>query len=119
MDLELRKRLIPDRSVISTAPAIDPADDFYTGNGHYWLECAGGVEKDTFIITEEHLFEPLWKKTPEPPDLRDCIDKIRNCVLQGNPDQADEYIDPNAEPELPGEGEEFKFNSVYGRFSKD
>ena len=93
MDLELRKRLIPDRSVISTAPAIDPADDFYTGNGHYWLECAGGVEKDTFIITEEHLYEPLWKKTPEPPDLRDCIDKIRNCVLQGNPDQADEYID--------------------------
>ena len=40
-------------------------------------------------------------------------------VLVEREEEADEYIDPNAEPELPGEGEEFKFNSVYGRFSKD
>lgn len=39
-------------------------------------------------------------------------------VLVEREEEADEYIDPNAEPELPGEGEEFKFNSVYGRFSK-
>ncbi len=31
----------------------------------------------------------------------------------------DEYIDPSVEPQLPGENEEFKFNSVYGRFSKN
>lgn len=31
----------------------------------------------------------------------------------------DSYIDPSAEPQLPGEDEEFKFNSVYGRFSKN
>lgn len=33
--------------------------------------------------------------------------------------ETDRYIDPSAEPELPGEGEEYKFNSVYGRFSKN
>ena len=66
MDQEARKRLISGRSVISTSPAEDTADYFYTGNGHYWLEFAGGVENDTIIITEEHLYEPIWKKTPEP-----------------------------------------------------
>ena len=33
--------------------------------------------------------------------------------------EEDAYIDPNAEPQLPDEGEEFTFNSVYGRFSKN
>ena len=34
-------------------------------------------------------------------------------------EEEDEYIDPSVEPQLPGENEEFKFNSVYGRFSKN
>lgn len=34
-------------------------------------------------------------------------------------EEDDKYIDPSVEPELPGENEEFKFNSVYGRFSKN
>lgn len=34
-------------------------------------------------------------------------------------EEEDKYIDPEAEPQLPGENEEFKFNSVYGRFSKN
>jgi len=93
MDISKRREMISDRSVISTAPATDRADYFYTGNGHYWLESAGGVEKDTIIVTEEHLYEPLWSKTPNPPDLRGCIDDIRRCVLEGNPEKADEYID--------------------------
>lgn len=93
MDITKRGKLISDRSVISTAPATDKADYFYTGNGHYWLESAGGSERDTVIVTEEHLYEPLWNKTPNPPDLRDCIDDIRSCVLAGNPAMADVYID--------------------------
>lgn len=40
-------------------------------------------------------------------------------VLVEREEEPDAYIDPSAEPELPGEGEEYKFNSVYGRFSKD
>ena len=40
-------------------------------------------------------------------------------VLADREEEPDAYIDPSAEPELPGEGEEFKFNSVYGRFSKN
>ena len=40
-------------------------------------------------------------------------------VLVEREEEADAYIDPAAEPELPGEGEEYKFNSVYGRFSKN
>lgn len=34
-------------------------------------------------------------------------------------EEEDKYIDSEAEPQLPGENEEFKFNSVYGRFSKN
>lgn len=34
-------------------------------------------------------------------------------------EEEDGYIDPAVEPQLPGENEEFKFNSVYGRFSKN
>lgn len=93
MEKEARPGLIPERSVISTAPAEDPADYFYTGNGHYWLESAGGVEDDEIIVTQELLYEPLWAKTPNPPDLRPYIDDIRKCVLEGNPEKADEYID--------------------------
>jgi len=40
-------------------------------------------------------------------------------ILVEREEEADAYIDPSAEPELPGEGEEYKFNSVYGRFSKN
>ena len=40
-------------------------------------------------------------------------------VLVEREEKPDEYIDPSAEPVLPDEGEEFKFNSVYGRFSKN
>jgi len=93
MNKNNRERIISERSVISNSPAIEPADYFYTGNGHYWLESAGGVEKDRIIITEEHLYEPLWVKTPNPPDLREYIDDIRKSVLEGDPDKADEYID--------------------------
>ena len=64
MDISKRGGMISNRSVISTAPATDTADYFYTGNGHYWLESAGGVEKDTIIVTEEHLYEPLWSEIP-------------------------------------------------------
>lgn len=93
MKIEERKKLISDRSVISTAPAEDWADFIYTGNGHFWLESAGGIEDDTIIITEEHLYEPLWKDTPNPPDLRPYIGDIRKCVLEGRPEEADQYID--------------------------
>lgn len=40
-------------------------------------------------------------------------------ILVEREEEPDAYIDPSAEPELPGEGEEYKFNSVYGRFSKN
>jgi len=40
-------------------------------------------------------------------------------ILVEREEKPDAYIDPTAEPELPGEGEEYKFNSVYGRFSKN
>lgn len=33
--------------------------------------------------------------------------------------EVDDYIDPTVEAQLPDEGEEFKFNPVYGRFSKN
>lgn len=43
---------------------------------------------------------------------------IVETIIEPVPEE-DGYIDPNVEPQLPEEGEEFKFNSVYGRFSKN
>ena len=43
---------------------------------------------------------------------------LLETMVERKPEQ-DEYIDPDAEPLLPDEGEEFKFNPVYGRFSKN
>ncbi len=59
MDKSHRPSLVPSKNVISLSPAEDPADYLYTGNGHYWLESAGGVTSDEIIVTEEHLYEPL------------------------------------------------------------
>lgn len=43
---------------------------------------------------------------------------LLETMVERKPEE-DGYIDPEAEPQLPGEGEEFKFNPVYGRFSKN
>lgn len=93
MTLEKRANLVPPKNVISIQPATERGDYFYTGNGHFYLENAGGVETEEIVVTDEHLYEPRWAATPLPPDLRPYIDEIRRSVLEGEPEKADYYID--------------------------
>lgn len=93
MPLELRKNLIPAHSICSIAPAIDPADAFYTGNGRYRLDVFGNPFEETVVVGHELLYEPKWAKTPEPPDLRPYISDIRKAVLDGRPELADRLIE--------------------------
>ena len=86
------------------------------GEASIQVPAAGGMES-TVIKTGETVLVPA--------EIDDFYLVPRSSgtvlveVLVEREEEADEYIDPNAEPELPGEGEEYKFNSVYGRFSKD
>lgn len=93
MSVEDRKKRLPERNVCSVAPAVDPADYMYTGNGSHRVDAAGRPFDDEIVIVQEQLYEPLWAETPLPPDLRPYIADIRKAVLEGNPEAADEMID--------------------------
>ena len=70
MPLERRRALLPERSVCSLAPAEDPADCLYTGNGSHRLDVSGHPFRDAVTANMELLQEPKWRTTPLPPDLR-------------------------------------------------
>lgn len=91
--LEERKKLLPGRNVCSIAPATDPADYLYSGNGSHRVDVAGRPYEDEIVVTQEYLYEPLWAETPLPPDLRPYIADIRKYVLEGKPELADRFID--------------------------
>ena len=65
-----RAALLPLRSVCSIAPAEDPADALYTGNGSHRIDVTGQPYRDSLTANMELLQEPKWKETPQPPDLR-------------------------------------------------
>lgn len=88
-----RGKFMSERSVCSIAPAKEQSDYFYTGNGAYWVEVKGHPYKEEIIVTQEKLYEPKWKETPLPPDLRPYLADIRKFVMDGKPELADELIE--------------------------
>ena len=88
-----RYDLLPEHSICSIAPADITADDFITGNGTLRVESAGRPYDDEMAYTQELLYEPLWEKTPLPPDLRPYLPRIRQLLLEGKPEETDKLLD--------------------------
>lgn len=93
MPPERRRGILPERSVCCIRPAEDSSDALYTGNGSYRLDVCGRPYADEIVVSHELLYEPKWKHTPVPPDLRPVMPEIRRHVLEGKPELADALID--------------------------
>ena len=90
---EERASLLPPRSICSVAPAEDPSDAFFTGNGAHRIDVTGRPYADGLTANMELLQEPKWRTTPQPPDLRSCLGEIRKALLEGKPEVADRLLE--------------------------
>ncbi len=88
-----RAAVLPKRNVCSIAPAEEPSDYLYSGNGSHRIDVSGQPYCDELAVTQELLYEPQWEKTPNVPDLRPYLADIRKYVLAGKPELADALID--------------------------
>ena len=93
LPVEARSALLPDHSICSISPAEEPSDDFITGNGPLRVQASGRPYREEMAYTRETLYEPLWEKTPLPPDLRPYLPRIRQLLLEGKPEETDALID--------------------------
>ena len=92
MPLETRKNILPERSVCSLYPSTDYADFMSTGNGFQRVDVLGDPYNDELAFSQEALYEPLWAKTPEPPDLTGVMPDVRRLLLEGNLAKAGELV---------------------------
>ncbi len=91
--VEKRAAILPEHSICSISPAEEPSDDFITGNGALRIQASGRPYSEEMSYTLETLYEPLWEKTPLPPDLRPYLPRIRQLLLEGKPEETDALID--------------------------
>ncbi len=92
MPLELRKKILPERSVCSLAPSKDWADIISTGNGFQRIDIMGDPYNEEFTFTQEALYTPQWAKTPEPPDLTGVMPQVRKLLLEGKLEEAGDLV---------------------------
>ena len=90
---EKRRDMLPEHNICSISPALEPSDDFITGSGSLRLQASGRPYTEEMSYTQEMLYEPLWEKTPLPPDLRPYLPRIRELLLEGKPEETDKLID--------------------------
>ena len=90
---EKRSAFLPEHNICSISPSEEHADDFITGNGALRVQTSGRPTSDEHAYTLETLYEPLWEKTPLPPDLRPYLLRIRQLLLEGKPEETDALID--------------------------
>ena len=91
--LSARAGILPRRSICSIAPAEDPSDALFTGNGSHRIDVTGLPYEDSLTANMELLQEPKWKETPRPPDLRPYLKDIRKALLEGRPEVADKLLE--------------------------
>lgn len=91
--VEARRGILPRHNVCSVSPADNNSDYFITGNGSHRISASGRPYSDEMSFTQELLYEPLWAKTPEPPDLRPVLPRIRELLLEGKPEETDPILD--------------------------
>ena len=92
MPLEKRKKVLPERSVCSLYPSPDYADSISTGNGFQRVDILGDPYNDELAFSQEALYEPLWAKAPEPPDLTGVMPEVRRLLLEGKLAEAGELV---------------------------
>ena len=92
MPLEERKRILPERSVCSLYPSNDYADCVSTGNGFQRIDVLGDPYNDELAFSQEALYEPIWAKTPEPPDLTGVMPDVRRLLREGKLAEAGELV---------------------------
>lgn len=90
---EARRGLVSRHSICSISPALEPSDNFITGNGSHRIQASGRPYSEEMSVVQELLYEPLWAKTPEPPDLRPVLPEIRRLLLEGKPEETDPILD--------------------------
>lgn len=93
MSLEKRRTILPERSICSLYPAESYNTALYTGDGFQRVDVLGDPYKDELAFTQEMLFEPVWDKTPEPPDLRGVMPTVRKLLREGKFVEAADLIE--------------------------
>ena len=87
-----------------------------SGEASIRLKAGDDAEKWSLSAGETVLMPAEIEEFFVVPMMRGTV--LVETIIEPVPEE-DGYIDPDVEPQLPEEGEEFKFNSVYGRFSKN
>ncbi len=104
MPLAERKRILPGRNVCSLYPAAQNGDALTTGNGRQRISVEGDPYCELVVFSQELLYEPLWAKTPQPPDFTGIMPKVRKLLLENKFEEAGELAertrlnDPNYAP---------------------
>ena len=93
MPAEKRKNALTERNVCSTYPSEDMANSFFTGNGRQKINVMGDPYNETMIFNHEALYEPMWAKPPEPPDLSKIMPEVRRLMLEGKYTQAEDLVE--------------------------
>jgi hypothetical protein len=88
MNPEKRRALLPEHCVSSSIPAVNFDDAFITGNGSHRVDILGDPFAERIAFTHELNYEPVWNKTPEPPDLTGILPDMRRLMLKGKYEEA-------------------------------
>lgn len=73
------------------------SQSLHLGNGYFGASFFGGLEKETFALTEQSMWtgEPAmgeWEKAAVNPSAKEAIPKIREAVLNGQAKVADDLL---------------------------
>ena len=93
MSHEMRTQILPKRSVCSLYPAQTSSDAIYTGNGIQKIDVFGEPYNEQMNFSHEMLYEPVWDKAPEPPDLTGVLPEVRKLLREGKYVEAAELIE--------------------------
>ena len=88
-----RSKILPKRNVCSIYPADDMANSFFTGNGRQNVNIMGDPYNEMIVFNHEALYEPMWAKTPEPPDLTAIMPEVRRLLREGKFEESAELVE--------------------------
>ncbi len=93
MPLSARAAMLPERNVCSLSPGKNLSEALYTGNGTQRLDVLGDPYDDRITFIHEMLYEPVWDKAPEPPDLTGVLPEVRRLLREGKFVEAAELVE--------------------------